>query len=102
MFLFFWQDQEDFLECMQVNAIAPKNFSETFHRCQVNGFLERQSFHSSIEGYRFDQNNHTIELKAWPYICPFSIFIYMIIKHLQSCLKKPNKRGGKYIRGKGN
>ena len=38
-------------------------------------FLEWQSCHSYAEGFGFYQNYYSIEIKAWLYICQFSIFL---------------------------
>ena len=40
-------------------------------------FLEWHPCRSSTEGFDFQQNNLTIEMLAWPYICQFSSFLFV-------------------------
>ncbi len=44
IFDIFYQEQDDFVECMDANGFAPRIFSETFQRCQI-GKMTRTCLH---------------------------------------------------------
>ena len=63
-------------------VVTTVSASSYIKACSI--FLEWQPYHSSSEGFGFHQNYHTKEMKAWQYICQFSIFLF-IKKQISIC-----------------